>query len=369
LKYDFYFLKLRETEDLFDILEESGIEARFVGGCVRDSVLGLKADDLDLAVDCDILSLKGGLEKNGIKCVATGLKYGSITVLLGGRRFEITSLRTDAECFGRSCDIKRISSFEDDARRRDFTMNALYVSRSGRLFDYFCGVLDLEKRCVKFIGDPRSRIREDYLRIFRYYRFCSKFGDLRNEYKDIISSESQNVRLLSIERIQKELFCILRSNHYIEIINFMNKTGVFSEIFKSVNTERLCRISGIVNREPSLELKLYTLFEFEDLMHVLRLTRSQRAIMKNYRNFKDEDLLYCLYKMGRAFAEDVALIKSIDPLKVRFPLDIPKFPVSFRDLQGRPEDISSKLKGCEKWWASSGFIKDKEECLSYIETL
>jgi poly(A) polymerase len=351
---------------LFDALEAGGIEARFVGGCVRDAILGLKTDDIDLAVNRDILTVKRALEKNDIKCIETGLKYGSITSVINGRHFEITSLRTDDKCFGRACEVSRTFSFEEDSKRRDFTINAMYVSRSGELFDYWDGWSDLENKHVKFIGNVRDRIREDYLRIFRYYRFCGRFGDLRNEYEDIISSESNNIKKISIERIQKELFGILQSRYAIEILSNMKKTGIFLEIFKKVDIPRLKNILNFKNELCSLELKLYALFDFEDLIKTLHLTKMQKAIIKDYKFFENESLMYCIYKKGKEFTEDIALIRSINPNTVQALTDIPKFPVSFHDLPPVVKNASKKLWNCERWWVESGFTKDKEECLAYI---
>jgi poly(A) polymerase len=369
LKLDFYFLRFLESDKLFEILESAGIEGRFVGGCVRDSILGLETDDLDLAVNRDILTVKRILEENGVKCIETGLKYGSITSVINGRHFEITSLRTDDKCFGRACEVSGTSSFEEDSKRRDFTMNAMYVSRDGEVFDYCGGLADLRDRHVRFIGNPHDRIREDYLRIFRYYRFCGRFGDLRDEYSNIISSEAHNVKSISIERIQKELFGILQSKYAIEMLKFMSKSGILREIFKKIDIKRLQSVLDMGNGLCPLELKLYVLFDFEDLIKTLRLTKMQKAIIKDYKNFENESLQYCLYKKGKEFAENVALIKSIAPHTVQFVADAPKFPVSFQDLPLGTANASKKLRDCEKWWVEGGSTKSKDECLAYINLL
>jgi tRNA nucleotidyltransferase/poly(A) polymerase len=362
LKHEFYFLKFAETKILFNIFEKNGIEARFVGGCVRDAILNLKTDDLDLAVNVNILNIKRILEQNGIKCFDTGLKYGSITAIVHNRKFEITSLRTDLKCFGRDCEISCSTSFEEDAKRRDFTINALYLSKSGELFDYFGGVEDLKNRVIKFIGNPHDRIKEDYLRIFRYYRFCSKLGDLSNKYHDVIRSEIQGIKILSIERIQKELFSILQSKYAQEIIKLMNESGVLQDI--KIND--LAKITQC----DKLELKLYLIFELDYLLNVLRLTKLQKTVIKNYQKFQDESLLYCLYKKGAEFAQDIALIKSLDIANIAtFSKSLPKFPISFHDLPEGVRYASKKIEECEKWWVNNNFKKSKKECLKFISLL
>ena len=175
--YDFYFLHFPQTKRLFSIFKKYDIEARFVGGCVRDAIIEKHTDDFDIAVKFDILELKSILETDGVLVIPTGIKYGSITVIIDRVKFEITSLRMDFDCSGRACKTKQSSSFEGDAKRRDFTMNALYVSESGELFDYFNGIEDLKKRdvifeCFQFFDDVAKNKKICYISnisIFRTY--------------------------------------------------------------------------------------------------------------------------------------------------------------------------------------------------------
>ncbi|MDR0744771.1 MAG: hypothetical protein LBE97_02345 [Holosporales bacterium] len=275
---DFYFLKLEETQYLFDIFEKNKLDAAFVGGCVRDAILGEKSLDFDLAINSEISKVINILKKENIKCILTGIKYNSITVVINNIKFELTSLRKDDQCFGRHCICSVVSSFHEDAKRRDFTINAIYVSKSGEVFDYFNGIQDLCNRKIKFIGNPEKRISEDYLRILRYYRFCAKYGDLEDRYESIIKKFPISLQLLSIERIQKELFQILESKYAIPILKNIKNSAILANIFNEMNIELLSKSQHNV----SLEYKLFLLFSYNDLMTVFRLTKIQKQKIKEY---------------------------------------------------------------------------------------
>jgi poly(A) polymerase len=193
------------------VLEEAGIEARFVGGCVRDAFLGIEAEDYDVAANGDIESIVSALEIQRIRCNKSGIRFWSTSAVVNNVQFQITSLRTDHSGEGRYCRIERTSSFEEDARRRDFTINAIYVDKQANVYDYFGGIDDIKSRDVKFIGDPKTRIQEDYIRIFRYYRMCEKLGCPPTRYQDIIKEEIKKIRNIKAARIQKE---ISKLEHY-----------------------------------------------------------------------------------------------------------------------------------------------------------
>ncbi len=363
--HEFYFLKLNETKKLFKILKDNSIEARFVGGCVRDTFLDFENNDFDIAVNKNIFELMEILKKSGIKCIPTGIKYGSITVIINKVKFEITQLRKDINCSGRKCDTKKVSDFGEDAKRRDFTINSIYVSENGEIFDYFNGISDLMNHRVKFIGDAESRIKEDYLRILRYYRFATKLGDFSDRYYEVIKRLSENLEKISIERIQKELFLILILPNNLKIFNFIYKNNIFSNL-NLKNYETLLNIS----HSAPFELKAYILFGYDVLIHKFKLPRNLKKLFKDFKIFEKEPLIYCSYKKEKEFAENIKLIKLIYyNIKEEFPKDVkfPDFPINYCDL---PPDISfanRKLKACEKWWVCNNFIPDKEECLNFID--
>lgn len=361
----FYFLYFEETKRLFEIFNKYNIEARFVGGCVRDALCNLVTDDFDIAINCNIEKICSILNDNNISVIKTGIKFSSITVIINHKKYEITSLRKDINCSGRYCDTENISSFDIDSKRRDFTINALYVNQYGQLFDYNNGLEDLKNNIVRFIGDSQTRIEEDFLRIFRYYRFCTKYNDYSDRYSNIIKYESVNINKLSIERIQKELFKMLEITKNCIILNNMVK----SNILQNINIEDYGKLLSI-NSNSSLQLKLYILFQYNYLINTLKLPKKLRNIIKIYKQFENEPLIYCAYKNSIEIQKDIIIIKHIkykeelvDPI-----LDLQnyKFPITYNDLPSGIKNASKYLKECERWWVINNFKPSKQECLNFI---
>lgn len=368
----FYFLDFEETKILFSIFSSENIEARFVGGCVRDALIFKYTNDFDIAINAKVEYITEVLRKNKIKYIETGIKYGSITVIINNIAFEITSLRTDEKCFGRDCDIKNISDFEEDAKRRDFTINAMYVSFDGRLFDYFNGKEDLKNRRVIFIGDPESRIIEDNLRILRYYRFCSIFNDLSCRYSDILSQNAHFIKTLPIERIQKELFKTLDSKNCFDIVHIMKKDSILDQLFDVVFLKEFCSLKNI-EKNINLCVKLYVLFKFEDLMLIFKLNKNQKKTIKLYKKFENESYEYCYAKNGSDFTFDIMIIKfakqKINPDFNKNFHDLGNFPVTFHDLPCGIKNAGKLLSSCEKWWIENHGKKTKSECMDFIINL
>jgi poly(A) polymerase len=232
MKQPYHFLFFPETITLFETFEQNKTTAMFVGGCVRDAILGKNADDFDIAVSAPIFDVVSMLERANIKCIKTAPKYASIKAVVGKRTFDVTSLRKDTKCFGRSCDISIVKNFDEDAARRDFTINAVYVDIAGNIFDYFGGVDDIKKRRVLFIGDPLKRIREDVLRILRYYRFCSLLSDYSGRYSNILKDNAFSVSVLPLYRMQTELSKMIQSE---QILDMMKKDGILDVIARCVS--------------------------------------------------------------------------------------------------------------------------------------
>ncbi|MDR0625173.1 MAG: CCA tRNA nucleotidyltransferase [Holosporales bacterium] len=217
--------------EVFNILRRCGIEARLVGGCVRDYLIGRPCKDIDFAVQAPPEQATEALTKAGARVYPTGLKHGTITAVIDVKlqenapsaksrwpdvkktSFELTSLRRDVVTDGRHASVAFTNSWHEDAERRDFTFNAMYVDQDGKLYDFFGGLDDLANGVVRFIGDPEKRIREDYLRILRYYRFFLRYGKSHNS--DALSATKrlqEGLTQLSIERVQAELFEIITAS-------------------------------------------------------------------------------------------------------------------------------------------------------------
>src|SRR6185312_8433236 len=196
-----------ETRRLIAALAAAGIEARFVGGCVRDSLLGVPAsriDDIDVATPARPEAVLSALEAAGIRAVPTGLAHGTVTAVFpGARRFEVTTLRRDVETDGRHAVVAFDADWAADAARRDFTINAMYLAPDGTLFDPAGGRADLAARHVRFVGDPARRLDEDVLRLLRYYRFEARFGQgagdaaARAACRDAVLPEAERIDRLA----------------------------------------------------------------------------------------------------------------------------------------------------------------------------
>ena len=168
-------LNKQEIKTIINVFEKEGIEIRLVGGCVRDGILKRESKDIDCSVNSPPEKIIKTLKKNNFQYDDFAKKYGSIITFVNSQKFEITSLRRDINQKGRHTDIIYTDNWELDAERRDFTVNAIYLKGDGNFVDYFGGLKDLEENKIKFIGDIEKRVKEDFLRIFRYYRFLGIF--------------------------------------------------------------------------------------------------------------------------------------------------------------------------------------------------
>ena len=201
------WLKRPETARVFAALAESGVETRAVGGAVRNSLLGLPVTEVDLATTALPQQVMALARKAGLKAVPTGIEHGTVTVIADGVPFEVTTLRRDVETFGRHATVAFTENWEEDARRRDFTLNALYAGSDGTVFDPLGGYEDVVAGRVRFIGDAEARIREDYLRILRFFRFNAYYGKGPFDADGLRASVSLRggMAQLSAERIAGEV--------------------------------------------------------------------------------------------------------------------------------------------------------------------
>jgi tRNA nucleotidyltransferase/poly(A) polymerase len=200
---------------------------------------------------------------------------------------------------------------------------------------------------------------------------CAKFGDLSNRYHEILKNRADDVRKISIERIQKELFIILMSDYSFEIIRFMIEVGILHRIFPSINENKLHEIT---RSNLSIEGRLYLLFDSAVLLKTLKLTRKYKSKIMEYKKFEGETPLYILYKKGSDFLSEIREINriknGIDMPEPDISSDqFPKFPVTFADLPLGTKDAQKKLNECEKWWINNEFQKNQSECLEYISQI
>lgn len=255
------------AEFLIKQLAKAGYIAMFVGGCVRDYLLGIIADDIDIATDALPDEAMGLLETLGILVVPTGIKHGTVTAVLDGVGYQITTLRRDARCDGRHAEVQFSRSIEEDSNRRDFTFNAIYMELGGALHDFHNGEEDLRAGSVRFIGDAGSRIREDFLRILRYFRFWGRFSNyqVNNEYLEVIASLSENINSLSRERVGREFLKILSHTSAGRVLNLMDRAKVLDKVIdcdiSRVDSELFACLPpmgklSIINRDADVKRKM-----------------------------------------------------------------------------------------------------------------
>src|SRR4051812_37539437 len=207
-------------------------EARFVGGAVRNALLGVPVVDIDIAVPMPPQEALARLKAKNIKVVETGLDHGTVTAIAGTHAFEITSLRRDVETDGRHAKVAFTDDWAQDAWRRDFTINALYASGDGEIFDYATGVEDLIAGRVRFMGEAAARIAEDYLRVLRLFRFHAWYGrgDVDAAGLRAAAAAKDKLKTLSAERIAKELLRLLEAMRPGPVLRVMAATGILSEL-------------------------------------------------------------------------------------------------------------------------------------------
>ena len=375
------------VQALFSVL--APLPTRLVGGCVRDALIGVDNPDIDVAVAAPPPDIVKTLIDQGIKVMPTGIKFGTITAIIDHHPFQITSLRCDLDSKGRHPQVKFSTDWLQDAKRRDFTLNAIYLDNQGNVYDPFDGVEDLMKGKVRFIGDAKQRLQEDYLRILRYYRFLAWFG--REPYETVPALRTLRLKLksLSLERIQGELLKLLAAKDPRPAVSFMKNDGILEALWdhslaityfeKLVAFEEACSIPGLALRR--LGALCYPLANtIPGFFHTyFRLSSVQSRFLKNIIDTaKQEDRRWILYHHGPAFYQDWCLLRAaltnesvILEADLKWAKNQPPLilPITGQDIiaQGLPPgpSIGKLLKECEKWWMDHDFQPDRQACLEY----
>lgn len=250
---------------VFDALERGGYSARAVGGVVRNALLGEPIHDVDIATTAEPDHVMRLVQAAGLKGIATGAAHGTITVISSHVPFEVTTLRRDVETFGRHATVAFTTEWEEDARRRDFTLNALYCDRKGQVYDPVGGYADLLARRVRFIGDPVARIREDYLRILRFFRFQATYGigDCDGEGLAACIAERDGLTRLSGERVRSEILRLLVAVGVLPVVDVIVRSGIGEIVFGRkgdvASLSHVAEIERALERSPDAILRLAAL--------------------------------------------------------------------------------------------------------------
>ena len=400
---DAEWLKRPETGRVFAALAAPGVETRAVGGAVRDTLLGLKVTEIDLATTALPEQVMTLARNAGLKAVPTGIEHGTVTLIADGVPFEVTTLRRDVETFGRHATIAFTEDWEEDARRRDFTLNALYAGSDGTVFDPLSGYADLIAGRVRFIGDAEARINEDYLRILRFFRFNAYYGKgpLDPDGLQAAVKLRAGMEQLSAERVAAELRRLLVAPQAMRAVEALFDYGLLSGLLGSVpRLERFNRVVAVEEAQaiaPDAMVRLAALAVFvaedaERLAARLRLSNAEQAMLAlgaadhAESGLPDEEAAKrVLYRLGAgAFAASVLIAwadagAAPDDRNWHEAFGLPKrwqaptFPLRgsdvmpVGDLQG-PE-IGAMLCRLEAEWVAGGFTLSRGELLARAAAL
>ncbi|TYC86816.1 CCA tRNA nucleotidyltransferase [Novosphingobium sp. BW1] len=358
--------------DLADLVAALGEGcARYVGGAVRDTLLGLAVKDIDMATTLRPEEVMQRLEEAGIRRVPTGIEHGTVTAVLFGGPVEITTLRHDISTDGRRATVAFAQEWHEDAARRDFTINALYADPvDGTIFDYFEGQTDLASRTVRFIGDARQRIREDHLRILRYFRFQARFGSLPAdpEAESACRELAATLKGLSRERVGMETMNLLGLTDPAPTIARMKSLGILDVILPEANPEALTALIACEQRHgiaPDPVRRLAALLPpdvalAEQIASRFRLsgTQKKRLALAAAREDIPGESRALAFRLGMEQALDRLLIAGADvtPLK---DWTVPTFPLKGGQIVARgvgagPE-VARVLRAVEAMWIAEGF--------------
>ena len=400
----FPFYKNKELQFLFKKLQsdlpKEKVVSRFVGGCVRKHLSGEEIDDIDMATILTTDEVKNKLKNTYFKVLDTGTKHGTVTVISDNFKVEITTLREDHRTDGRHAEVKYIDDWKLDSERRDFTINAIYLDREGKIFDPQMGTVDLKNKNVKFIGDPQKRIEEDYLRIIRFLRFKIMY-DLKLETTTIaaIKQNLDGIKKISKERILLELLKILELKSFLKISENYHLLEIFKIIFPEfIYLDRLKKVKEI-NRNLQLnkDILLSVLLIDEKDNHEYfahkynvpnKLKLSLEKLAKNFnlaQNNKDffyKDLLKNIYLNGKnhlitlnilnyACNPKIKLQEFTNTLNKILNSEIPKLDINGEYLKQNGmqegEDLGKVLNKIEEEWLNNGFKISKDRIKKLIE--
>lgn len=349
-------------------------QVRWVGGAVRDTLASLPVKDVDAATPLPPEDVTRRLEAAGIRAVPTGIDHGTITAVLEDGPVEVTTLRRDVSTDGRHATVEFSDDWREDAARRDFTINALYADpRTLELFDWFGGLDDLAAHRVRFIGDARQRIREDHLRILRYYRFQCRFGsELDDEAEAACAELAPALKGLSRERVWWELRHLLALPDPAATVARMHKAGVLPVVLPEASPVQLAALAALVTAEqaqgvaPDALRRIAALLpadraRAEDAAARLRLSKAQRERLGCVAARQADDGANpraLAYRLGRECATDRLLLAgaSVDPIR---DWPIPHFPLKGGEIVARgvaagPE-VARLLRAVEARWIEEGF--------------
>ena len=384
----FPFYKNSELKYIFNKLQEGYSKenktAMFVGGCVRKFLTDKKIDDIDVATSLTTDQIKERFKNTKFEVIDTGVKHGTVTLISKDLKLELTTLRKDIKTDGRHAEIEYTDDWKEDSNRRDFTINAIYLDITGKIFDPQLGSVDLKNKVLKFIGDPQKRIEEDYLRIVRYLRFSLEYeSETDHATLEAIKLNLNGIKNISKERILLELFKILKNKNFINLNNRKSLKEIFSLIFPELKyisrLEKLSKIS--VNYDIGNEILLAILLidnsnNHEYFSHKYKVSNEIKENLNSIandftnKNILKKNLKKNIYLFGKKHLTNLNILNYCANNKVKIEeyfkissiiknFKIPKFPYdgNFLIKEGLKEGllVGKTLELLENEWLDNNF--------------
>ena len=385
-----------ETRAVMDVLNRDGDMARFVGGCVRSAVLDLPISDIDIATRHTPEQTTKLLEADGIRVVPTGLQHGTVTAVVNHEHFEITTLRLDVETDGRRAVVAFTEDWKEDAARRDFTMNAMFLRPDGRLDDPFGGHADALNGRVRFVGDPATRIREDVLRILRFFRFHAHFGKdgIDPAGLEACAEHAGLIDTLSGERIRTEFLKLLAAPAPVAVLEIMDAVDILQWFlpgpydpaaltgliaFETTDPDPLLRLAALAPERPEQAFRASDRMRFSNAETARFTALSQGGLAKT----DGPAVRRIIYRHGNALFEDlVRLAKAGGRIDSSEALALitrsrdwprPDLPVRGADIVemgiAAGPAVGDLLRKVETWWIAQDFAPGRAHCLAEIRQM
>ena len=368
------------TQALCAALQAGGHRVFFVGGCVRNALLGELVGDLDLATDALPEKVVRLVEAAGFKAIPTGIDHGTVTVLAGGLPHEITTFRRDVQTDGRHAVVAYSTDLAQDAARRDFTMNALYADPSGEVIDPLGGLPDLRARRLRFVGEPAQRIREDYLRILRFFRFSATYGDpalgMDAEGLAACAELADGIDGLSRERIGAEMRKLLSARDPAPALASMAASGVLRHVLSGADPRYVAPLVHLEAGAPPHWQRRLVVLGGQDWDNALRLSRSEQGLMARLRDQVGNALSPAAlgWRLGPEAGADAVLARAAvleSPLPDDWKADVARgaasrFPVTAADLMPALAGpaLGAKLAELESRWLASDLRLSRDDLLA-----
>ncbi|MGJ8556810.1 MAG: CCA tRNA nucleotidyltransferase [Sulfitobacter geojensis] len=378
---DTSWLQNPEAQDVCAVITAAGYDVFFVGGCVRNAIMRLADSDIDMSTNAHPEKVMELATSAGLKAIPTGIDHGTVTVVVKGTPFEITTFRRDVETDGRHAVVAFSDNIHDDARRRDFTMNALYATPDGQVVDPLGGMGDLLARRIRFIEDPDARIKEDYLRILRFFRFSAWYGNpvegFDAEALAAISTNTEGLETLSAERVGQEMVKLLNAPDPAPAVAVMRQTGVLSTVLPG-SDDRMLAI--LIHMETALGIapdwkRRLAVLGGEDPAARFRLSKAdaQKLAVLREVGFSGPPVAEIAYRHGVEVGQTTVLLRAVlaEQMPDRALLETvlsaaeAKFPVTASDLMPEFQGpaLGKKLRQLEQRWIDSGFALSAQELL------